>query len=389
MNRPQFLSFLVLTALFGLSNTSYGQDATPEKPNAKIDASASVEASKSPSKEVTIEVTGEAKVDASTPKSYAEDPNQSPVDKALMKALEEEFENNNQRPIGPRAQPRRPRRLAPEDVVVVDEEEPEAEWSTLKLTVSYWFAGLADDTEVRSRSGDLRNTFELNEGVSDFSENDDNGGTFVYELEIGLHRVISLYAMYYNTELESTQVLRNQNFFFKNQGFASGDNLKTRLEVTAFEGALAIHAVKTSWLKFDIFFGARYMKTELEFSRTGGGPPSKERYELVTPMVGVGLTIRPIKCFEIYGTMKLGALEYDGSSSSNSNRPRSSQTIDDRYLSFASLDAGVRLNISTGFGIGVGIRVEAFEQERFFGTRGENSIDGALGGPYASVFIGF
>lgn len=389
MNRPQFLSLLALTAVFGLSNTALGQDAEPNSNNVKIDGAATVDASTTPSKEVKIEVKGEAKVDAGSSRSYAEDPNQSPVDKALMKALEEEFENNNRRPIGPRDQPRRPRRIGPDDVVVVDEEEPEAEWSSLKLTVSYWFAGLADDTEVRSRTGDLRNTFELDKGISDFSEDDDNGGTLVYELEVGLHRVISLYAMYYNTELETTQVLQNRNFFFKNRGFASGDNLKTNIEITAFEGALAIHAVKTSWLRFDVFFGARYMKTELSFSRTGDTGAAKERYELVTPMVGVGFIVRPITCFEIYGTMKIGALEYDGSSSSDSNRPRSSSDIDDRYLSFVSLDTGVRLNISTGFGIGVGIRVEAFEQERFFGSRGETIIEGALGGPYASIFIGF
>ncbi|MBT5708001.1 MAG: hypothetical protein HOI66_16935, partial [Verrucomicrobia bacterium] len=282
MNRPQFNASLVFLLLMGVPLASYAQDpSTANTDKATVKATASAE----PAKNVTVKV--EASKTTET-KSFAEKPEDSPVDNALMRALEEEYEGD-QNVRDPRFSRRR---LTQNDVIIVDE-APEPEWTNLRISVSYWFAEIDEESEVTSRTADASSTFELGQNVADFGENEDNEGTLVYEIEIGLHSVISLVGLYYNAEFDRTQNLTGQNIVYQNRGFAMGDNIKTELSVIAGEGAFAIHAIKTNWLKFDVYFGVRYMKTTLEVGRSTDTAPARQRYEMVSPMIGIGFVLRP------------------------------------------------------------------------------------------------
>jgi hypothetical protein len=369
MNRPRFLASLLVSLSFSVPGLALAQD---------------LQAAKTANKNVER---ADAKVELKLTKIRTKpEAGQSPVDDALMRALEEEYGESSEL-RGPVA-PSRRRNLNDSDVIIVDDESPEMEWTNLRFGVSIWFASLGDDTSIGSRLDNVSNTFDLDTDVADFDDNEDNHATLVYELEIGLHPVISLASLYYSTELESSQTLANKNIVFKDRGFAIGDTLKTEVTITTFEGALAIHAVKLRWFKLDIYFGAKYMKTELEMSRPTDTKPARERFEMLSPLVGIGVTVRPAKWFEVFATVKIGALEYDGSSD-DPDPSQAPREVDERHLSFITLNFGSRFRFGDSFGVGLGVRIESFEQERFFGSSGGNIIEGALGGPYANIFLEF
>lgn len=388
----------VLILLFALlwsapagAQESPAQDNTQNNANPAVKANTGAEAGASV--DVKPRTTG-ADADSGSsrgdqPDGRAQDGNQespvdSPVDRAMMNALEEEYENPGRSSSN---DPSYPQFDGP---VIVQEDEPEEEeWIVLRFELVYWAAEL-DETEISSRTGDVRSIFNATD-IAQFDDDDDDEfstGSFLYKGSIGLHPVISITGLFYKMGFESKDTLR-QNIIFSGQGFAEGDRLKTNIEISATEFNLAVHAIRCDWIRFDIMLGARYQKTVVEYSRVGdGAPPARQRFESLTPIIGLGLTLRLGSWLEVYGTLQGGGIEYDAEDDDDDRFTRG-RKIDERGLSIAIIDVGARIKISEACGVGVGLRVEDFEHERYQGREGSNNFETTLGGAYLSVFLGF
>lgn len=306
------------------------------------------------------------------------DPADPEVDRRMLRALREEYEGD-----GSGAPPpvNEPYDAPPYDDTIIIDTDPEPDWVRFRIEVSFWATTLGQ-TDLTTRRGDLRSKFDAtDDGIGDY----ESKGSPLIKAEVGFHPVVSLTGLFHSSTFKSEETL-NRNILFADRGFAEGTMLESEITVTAGEGHLSIHALRLDWLRLDLMLGVRYQKTTVEFENKGDGlGPERKRFELVTPMVGIGFAVKPWSWLEFYGEAHVGGIEYDASDDDDG---RISE-FDERTLSVATLDAGVRLGYQNCFGVVLGIRVEAYEQELFTGRNMDDVIESAIGGPYAGLFFGF
>lgn len=402
--------FLSLLALVALSSTSLAQERSPD-PQPRKDGSNKTAA------ERRTDLPEPNRRPSATVIVTTDQPDEkplTPVDKAMLRALEEEYREpklpNDRSPVSPAGEPTGEVRVdssssprpapgsAPpfrdtpsivEEEITIVEEAPEHSWPTLRLEALLWAATLDEDSsEVVSRSFEIGGSFNpASKSIADFEDRDSDFGGYLVRAELDLHEFVGLRALYFSLGFKAEQAI-SQTFIFDDRGFAPGQNVESEISLQALQFDFAFHAWRNSWFRFDVTIGARHMKTTLEYS-TPGDPrgPARQRFELLTPMIGVDLAVQLFDCLEIGALAQVGALEYDA----GRRRSRSSANFyedDLRTLSVAVLEAYMRLDLGW-FSLIAGARIEDLEQENDKGFDSYNSFEAMYGGLFAGLGLNF
>lgn len=241
---------------------------------------------------------------------------------------------------------------------------------------------LVDDRNSHDDDDDLENGYEFAKGGAAFNS------------WINLGKYVAFWGGFTHTKYSDTQTLSSAvggipAFTFGETTFNLGDRVKTTLEVMTADFDFVFRPLNNSWITIDLSIGGRYLFWGTEMQREGSLEPEQDqRLEALLPMAGIGLELRPVKVFALFGRFRIGGFEYE--------RDDDWRDDDDDYVwepyekeatSF-QIDLGIKLIFGESVGFVIGYRHDYMEIIRIVNERSE-SIEAHAHGFYGGLILQF
>jgi len=330
-------------------------------------------------------------VSAGAHEEEAFEPPNADVDRDLDEALEEEY-SEPARPDPPSmARPR-----APDYAATVQREEARDRRVRVRLRMMAAYThSLLSDVKLSKRhngqGGDLVSFAD--------SDTDADGNRFDFEgsggglYDVGLHlgKWVVLRIGARHAAFEETQQLTGfeggtPGFDFGGTSFATGSDLTAKFSFTTVDYDTVVRPLNNDWVTLDVSLGGRYLRWETEFSGPSG--IEDDVFEAWVPMIGLGLTLRPVRELGFFFKVRTGhiSLEYDREDD-DSVVVTDADTIEREHTAL-EVDVGLSLVFEDSFGFVAGYRGDYTELER---TKGDDrkTLEASVHGAYAGFVIQF
>lgn len=235
------------------------------------------------------------------------------------------------------------------------------------------------------------------------SEDGDQENAFEFENSSGYYRAwfdigswVSLQGAFSHVSFKDTNVLGNGHgatpgFVFGDTAYQTGSVVDVRHTLRIADFDVAIHPLNFDWLRLDVTLGARYAYWETTIDRrTTTYARERERLEALIPMIGLGISIRPVKPFEIFLRGRIGSIELEREEGTYRRRNGRREQIKPfkREQSSLELDGGVSFTLAETVGFIVGARIDYLEIDRT--TEDQHTrFEGTASTLYAGVLLQF
>lgn len=331
------------------------------------------------------------------PAAWAQDPNEGftpsndELDRELDQSLAEEYaqpepEPEPVRPVVPEPPPPSGRKTDDRIKLRLGGMAAYAWTSFHDLEMSHSKGNRGGDTVVfDGYDGDQENAFEF------------ESGSGYYRAWFDIGPWVSLQGAFSHAGFEDTQVLSNQEggtpgFVFGDTVFQTGDIVEVSHTLRIADFDIAVHPLHLDWLRLDVTLGARYVYWNTRLDRISRGFDRQEKtLEALIPMVGLGISLRPVRPLELFLRGRIGAIEVERDEGSyRRRRDGRVREIDPfkREQASLELDAGFSFTIADTVGFIVGARVNYLEIERE--TEDERTrFEGTASSLYAGLILNF
>ena len=239
--------------------------------------------------------------------------------------------------------------------------------------------------------------------VFDGYDEDDDANSFEFENGSGYYRAwfdigryVTLQASYSHAGFSDTAALSNNpggtpGFVFGNTVFQTGDVAEVSYTRRVADFDIAVHPLNLDWIRLDVTFGARYVFFGTQVERhTRGYAKDEKNLEALIPMIGLGLSIRPVQPFEIFVRGRIGGIELEREEGTYRRRNGERRRVEPfrREQASVEVDAGFSLTLADTIGIIVGAKIDYLEIERENDDE-RTRFEGTASSLYAGVILNF
>lgn len=253
------------------------------------------------------------------------------------------------------------------------------------------------DLEISHREGNRGGDTVLFEGGDG-----DQSQSFEFESGSGYYRAwfdigpwVSLQGAFSHAAFKDTNVLSNTpggtpGFVFGDTAFQTGDAIQVRYTLRLADFDVAIHPLHLDWLRLDVTLGARYVFWQTRFDSVRSGQNQEKTLEALIPMIGLGISFRPVSPMELFLRGRIGALELEREEGRYRRRDGQTRRIEPfkREQSSLELDGGVAFTIDDTIGVVLGARINYLEIERQT-EREQTRFEGTASSLYAGLIVNF
>ena len=253
------------------------------------------------------------------------------------------------------------------------------------------------DIEVSHQSGNRGgDTVSFDGGDGDQSQAFEfEGGSGYYRAWFDIGPWVSLQGAFSHASFKDTNVLSNSpggtpGFVFGDTVFQTGDVVQVRHTLRIADFDVAVHPLSLSWIRLDVTFGARYVYWQTRLDRVRSSQIEEKALEALIPMIGLGISVRPVQPMELFVRGRIGALDMERKEGRYRRRNGQSRRVEPfrREQSSVELDAGVAFTVEETVGIILGARINYLEIERE--TESERShFKGTASSLYAGLILNF
>jgi hypothetical protein len=235
------------------------------------------------------------------------------------------------------------------------------------------------------------------------SEDGDQENAFEFENGSGYYRAwfdigswVSLQGAYSHVSFRDANVLGTSEgatpgFVFGDTTYQTGSILEVRHTLRIADFDVAIHPLNFDWLRLDVTLGARYVYWETTLDRRSGNfARERESLEALIPMIGLGISLRPVQPFEIFLRGRIGSIELERKEGTYRRRNGEREQIKPfkREQSSLEIDAGFSFTFDETIGLIVGARLDFLEIDRT--TEDQHTrFEGTSSTLYAGVLLQF
>lgn len=235
------------------------------------------------------------------------------------------------------------------------------------------------------------------------SEDGDQPNAFEFENGSGYYRAwfdigswVSLQGAYSHVSFKDANVLGTSEgatpgFVFGDTVYQTGSILEVQHQLRIADFDVAVHPLNFDWLRLDVTLGARYVYWETTLDRRSGTfARERESLEALIPMIGLGISIRPVKPFEIFLRGRIGSIELERKEGTYRRRNGQREQIKPfkREQSSLELDAGFSFTLDETIGLIIGARIDYLEIDRQ--TEDQHTrFEGTSSTLYAGVLLQF
>ncbi len=309
-------------------------------------------------------------------------PSNEQIDEDLDRALEQEYQGAAEAPPPP---------PPPPDYAGEATRERRGLEVRLGLMAAYFHAFLNDVKISRVDDGQGGGDIEF----ARFDAGDDSPGfefdgegTGTYRAWLDLGKYISLtagarYARFEDTRTLSAAPGGTPGFDYGATTFQTGDQLRAEFAILITDYDVVFKPLNNKWVTMELSLGGRYVQWNTEL--TGESGHEKDRLEAVLPMVGFGLTLRPIQELSLFGRARVGhlKLEYEDDEDSVTVGEKT-----EREHTSLEADVGLSLIFEETFGFIAGYRFDYIELSRQKGNDSEG-VEGVVHGLYGGLIVQF
>tara|TARA_R110002072_G_scaffold260953_1_gene419559 strand:- start:141 stop:1214 length:1074 start_codon:yes stop_codon:yes gene_type:complete len=211
------------------------------------------------------------------------------------------------------------------------------------------------------------------------SEDGDQQGAFEFENSSGYYRAwfdigswVSLQGAYSHVSFKDANVLGTSQgatpgFVFGETAYQTGSVVEVSHTLRIADFDVALHPLHFDWLRLDVTLGARYVYWETTLDRRSGTfARERESLEALIPMIGLGISLRPVQPFEIFLRGRIGSIELERKEGSYRRRNGQREQIKPfkREQSSLEIDAGFSFTFDETIGLIVGARLDFLEIDR-------------------------
>lgn len=235
------------------------------------------------------------------------------------------------------------------------------------------------------------------------SEDGDQDEAFEFESGSGYYRAwfdigswVSLQGAFSHVSFKDANVLgtavgATPGFVFGDTTYQTGSVVEVRHTLRIADFDVALHPLHFDWLRLDVTLGARYVYWETTLDRRSGNyARERESLEALIPMVGLGISLRPVQPFEIFLRGRLGSIEVERKEGSYRRRNGQREEVKPfkREQSSVEIDGGFSFTFDETIGLIVGARIDFLEIDRT--TEDQHTrFEGTSSTLYAGLLINF
>lgn len=148
-----------------------------------------------------------------------------------------------------------------------------------------------------------------------------------------------------------------------------------------------VRPLNNDWVTLDISLGSRYVRWDTKLSGPAG--TEDDTLEAWVPMIGLGLTLRPVHELSLFARVRTGHIKVEY----REDRQRDSVVVTDREKvkrehTSLEIDLGMSVIFEETFGFVVGYRGDYLELERVKGDD-RKTLEATVHGAYAGFILQF
>ncbi|MBL4849159.1 MAG: hypothetical protein JKY65_26845 [Planctomycetes bacterium] len=232
----------------------------------------------------------------------------------------------------------------------------------------------------------------------------DQNSAFDFENGSGYYRTwfdigswVSLQAAYSHVKFKDINALSSAEggtpgFVFGDTTYQTGSVVEIAQTLRIADFDIALHPLHLDWIRLDVTLGARYVywQTTIDRLSPGGFARERERLEALIPMIGFGISLRPVKPFEIFLRGRIGSIEVERKAGSYRRRNGKREQIKPfkREQSSVELDGGFSFTFDETIGLIIGARIDVIEINRQTEDQ-QTRFKGTSSTLYAGVILNF
>jgi hypothetical protein len=257
------------------------------------------------------------------------------------------------------------------------------------------------DVSISHREGanggqeiELEEVFSLDDDI-DLDDLDDDQDVWQHSqsykvwFDIGKH--VSLQGSFWRTVFRS-QATAQQNVRFGNSSFAANQVLQTKLDVAVADFDVVVKPINNRYVSLDLHFGGRYIywRTQVRRVNTSSQQDEQRTIEAGVPMVGLGITLRPAKEFQIFARGRIGYLSYERDAHWRVDDDGDIDYVErkERETTSGQAEAGILVMLGDTIGFTLGYRLDYIEMERDVDER-RTHVEGLAHGAFAGAILEF
>ena len=311
--------------------------------------------------------------------------------------VDRELDESLRREYGPDGKPierpydLEPRELPPPPPPPPVDDDDDDEWELKLGALAAHYYTWIDGVRISHReglSGGGRIELTKHGAVADYDPH--NSQTYRAWLDIG--RWISLEAGFRRTNYRSSPQPTASTFTYGRTTYVAGTRVETELDQATIDADFVFKPVNNRWFELGLHFGARYLFADTMIRNVADplGQTERERIEMVVPMVGLGLALRPARWLELFVRGRVGHFGYERDEAFVFDDDDDVRHVTPKEKSATSgeLDAGVQLLLGDTIGVVAGWRLDYLKVEREVRERDEK-LRSLSHGVYGGLILQF
>lgn len=283
-----------------------------------------------------------------------------------------------------------------------DEGEEDEDRFELRLggMMAHWMSRL-QDVKLAHREGsqggaefELKQVYTLDDDI-DLDDLDDPNDvwhhtqTYKAWFDIGKH--VSLQAGFWRTVYRQDGAAR-QAFQFGRTSIAAGQGVEVKMDLAVADFDVVVKPINNRYLSLDLHFGGRYIRWQTRVRRSDSPTQLEDTstLEAGVPMVGLGLTLRPLRELQFFARGRIGYLAYERDAHYVYEGGGQWDYVErkERKTVSGQAEAGILVMFFDTIGFTVGYRLDYMELEREVDER-RSAFEGFAHGAFAGAVLEF